>query len=107
MNPSPTLPMNPAPVDEDLSEQAQPGHGVPSQDPASAAQFLLEPDEAEREAKSVVIGGGAVAGAATGAAIGIIVAGPVGVVAGAAVGAVAGALGAAASGTMLNPTSPS
>ena len=56
------------PADEDLTLQAHPGHGVPSQDPDAAAQFLLEPQEQEREAASVLAGGGMVAGAATGAA---------------------------------------
>ena len=28
-----------APEDEDLAEQARPGHGVPSQDPDASAQF--------------------------------------------------------------------
>ncbi len=98
MHPStpPTLPANPA--DEDLAEQARPGHGIPSQDPTSAAQLPLEPGEAEREAKSVLMGGGIVAGAAAGAGIGVAVAGPVGVLVGATVGAVAGALGGAAAG---------
>jgi len=103
MNPSPTPPSKNLPVDEDLAEQANPGHGVPSQDPASAAQFALEPEEAEREAKSVLMGGGMVAGAATGAALGVVVAGPVGVVVGGTVGAVAGALGAAGVGAVFNP----
>lgn len=91
---------NAAPVDEDLEEQAHPGHGVPSQDPTSTAQFLLEPEESEREANSVLMGGGMVAGAATGAAVGVVVAGPVGVVVGGTVGAVVGAV---AAGTMVNP----
>ncbi|MEO6625629.1 MAG: hypothetical protein ABIN37_12485 [Burkholderiaceae bacterium] len=39
---SATATSNTAPVDKDLAEQARPGHGVPSQDPASAAQFPLE-----------------------------------------------------------------
>ena len=30
-------------VDEDLAEQANPGHGIPSQDPDAAAQTALEP----------------------------------------------------------------
>ena len=98
MNPSPTTPSSAVPVDEDLVEQAHPGHGIPSQDPASAAQFALAPAEAEREAKSVLVGGGMVAGAATGAGLGVVVAGPVGVVVGGAVGAVVGALGAKAAG---------
>ena len=91
----PTLPL---PVDEDLAEQALPGHGIPSQDPDPAAQLPLDKTEADREAKSVFVGGGLVAGAATGAAIGVAVAGPVGVVVGATVGAVAGALGGKAAG---------
>lgn len=97
MNPS-TTPPNTEPVDEDMVEQAKPGHGIPSQDPNAAAQTLLKPQEAEREANSALIGGGVVAGAATGAAIGVAVAGPVGVLVGASVGAVAGALGGAAAG---------
>ncbi len=89
------------PADEDLTLQAHPGHGVPSQDPDAAAQFLLEPQEQEREAASVLAGGGMVAGAATGAAVGVMVAGPVGVVVGATVGAVAGALGGIAAGRVV------
>jgi non-heme chloroperoxidase len=96
MDASATPPSTAVPVDEDLAEQARPGHGVPSQDPDPAAQVPLEPQETEREANSVLMGGGMVAGAATGAAIGIAVAGPVGVLAGATLGAVAGALGGAA-----------
>jgi uncharacterized protein YcfJ len=96
MNTLPTLPLNTVTEDEDLAEQALPGHGVPSQDPDNAAQVALEPDEAQREAHSVLTGGGVVAGAATGAAVGVAVAGPVGVVVGAALGAVAGALGGSA-----------
>jgi hypothetical protein len=103
MNSSVTLPSNTAPPDEDLAKQARPGHGVPSQDPNPAAQIALGPEEAEREAKSVLAGGGAVGGAAIGATIGVVVAGPVGVVVGGTLGAVAGALGAAAAGTMMNP----
>lgn len=41
MTPSPITPLNQAPIDEDLAEQAHRGHGVPSQDPSSAAQFPL------------------------------------------------------------------
>ena len=55
------------PVDPDLAEQAVPGHGVPSQDPAASAQVGLLPEEAEREAKSAFVGGGAVAQAASNA----------------------------------------
>ncbi len=93
--------------DADLTEQAQPGHGVPSQDPDPAAQFPLEPQDAAREANSVLMGGGLVAGMAAGAAVGVAVAGPVGVVVGAAVGAVAGALGGAAAGSLASPPAPS
>ena len=73
MNRSTTTPSDSAPADEDLVEQAHPGHGVPSQDPASAAQFPLEPEEARREASSVLMGGGMVAGAAAGATVGVLV----------------------------------
>lgn len=103
MNSSATLPSRTAPRDEDLAEQARPGHGVPSQDPSPAAQSPLEPGEAEREANSVLTGGGMVGGAAIGATIGVAVAGPVGVVVGGALGAVAGALGGAAAGTAMTP----
>jgi non-heme chloroperoxidase len=103
MNPSANLPSHTAPVDQDLAEQAVPGHGVPSQDPDPAAQVLLEPQEAEREGKSVLMGGGMVAGMATGAAIGVAVAGPVGVLIGASLGAAAGVLGGAAAGAAASP----
>ena len=103
MNPSATPPSNTAPADEDLAEQARPGYGIPSQDPRPEAQTRLAPEEAEREAKSALMGGGVVAGAATGAAIGVVVAGPVGVLVGATLGAVAGAMGGAAVGTLVNP----
>ena len=78
MNPTATPPSNPAAPDQDLAGQARPGFGIPSQDPRPGAQTLLAPEEAEREAKSVLVGGGALAGAATGATIGIAMAGPVG-----------------------------
>ena len=103
MNSSDTLPLHTAPRDEDLAEQARPGHGVPSQDPNPGAQTALEPGEAEREANSVLTGGGMVGGAAIGASIGVVVGGPVGVVVGGALGAVAGALGGAAAGAGMNP----
>ena len=106
MNPIPTLPANAEPVDKDLCEQAVPGHGVPSQDPKSEAQVQLKPEEAEREAKSVVMGGGMVGGAAIGAGIGVAVAGPVGVIVGGTLGAVAGALGGAAAGSVASPKTP-
>ena len=108
MNPSTSTTTNPplsttAPVDADLAEQARPGHGVPSQDPDPAAQLPLAPAEAEREAQSVLTGGGVVAGAATGALIGVALGGPVGVLVGGTLGAVAGALGGAAAGAAVNP----
>lgn len=98
MTPSTTLPSTGASADLDLAEQARPGHGIPSQDPDPAAQLPLEPQETRREANSVMMGGGMVAGMATGAAIGVAVAGPVGVLVGATLGAAAGALGGAAVG---------
>lgn len=103
--PSQALLRHPRP-DEDLTDQARPGHGVPSQDPDPAAQFALGPQEAEREGHSVLMAGGLVAGMAAGAAIGVSVAGPVGVVVGASVGAVAGALGGAAAGGAGDAPSP-
>lgn len=93
------------PVDPDLAEQAVPGHGVPSQDPEGAAQVGLSPAEAERESKSVLIGGGLVAGMATGAAVGAVVAGPVGIVVGGSLGAVAGVVGSGAAGGLVKTKS--
>jgi len=86
------------PADPDLQEQALAGHGVPSQDPNPAAQQPLTAAESERESKSVLMGGGLVAGAATGAAVGAAVAGPVGVMLGGIIGSVAGTLGGSAMG---------
>jgi non-heme chloroperoxidase len=103
MNPSAIAPSSTVQADMDLAAQALPGHGIPSQDPNPAAQTMLEPEEAEREANSALIGGGVVAGMATGAAIGVSVGGPVGVVVGATLGAVAGAMGGAAAGATANP----
>ena len=103
MTPSTRQPLKADPADDDLAEQARPGYGIPSQDPRPGAQMPLEPEEAEREAKSVLTGGGVMVGAATGAAIGTAVAGPVGILVGATLGAVAGALGGAAAGTLVNP----
>ena len=100
-------PLTAAPADPDLAEQAHPDHGIPSQDPDQAAQFPLEPEEVEREANSVLVGGGMVAGAATGAIMGGIVAGPVGVLVGTSLGAVAGTLGGAAAGDAANAEDPS
>lgn len=93
------------PVDPDLAEQAVPGHGVPSQDPDPAAQVRLSPEDAEREAGSVLMGGGLVAGAAAGAAVGAAIAGPAGVLVGGMVGSVAGALGGAAAGSTADSDS--
>jgi hypothetical protein len=107
VNSSATLPSHTEPHDPDLAEQARPGHGVPSQDPDPAAQIALEPEEAEREAKSVLTGGGVVGGAAVGATIGAVVGGPVGVAVGGTLGAVAGALGGAAAGAAMNPADSS
>ena len=90
-------------LDQDLAEQARPGHGVPSQDTDPAAQFPLPPDEAKREAHSVLAGGGLVGGAAVGSAVGATLGGPVGVLVGGAVGAIAGTLGGVAAGTVLQP----
>jgi hypothetical protein len=102
--PTMTEPTGAKPVDEDIAVQALPGHGVPSQDPDPAAQVLLGPEETERESKSVLAGGGAVAGIATGAAIGGAVGGPVGIVVGATLGTVAGALAGAAAAVTSNAT---
>ena len=105
MNSSTTQPTTVKPVDPDLAEQAVPGHGVPSQDPNPAAQVGLNPEEAQRESKSVLIGGGLVAGSAAGAAVGAAFAGPVGVIVGGTLGAVAGVLGGAGAGELVNPES--
>ena len=105
MNSSPTLPTSVKPVDPDLTEQAVPGHGVPSQDPSAAAQVALSPKEADRESKSALIGGGLVAGSAAGAAVGAVVAGPVGVFVGGTLGAVVGAIGGAGAGEGVIPES--
>ena len=103
MNPLTTQPAGTLDADEDLAEQARPGHGIPSQDTDPGAQVALESDEAEREVHSVLTGGGVVAGAAAGGAIGVVLAGPVGVVVGVALGAVAGALGGAAAAAAATP----
>ncbi|MES2613524.1 MAG: bacteriocin [Pseudomonadota bacterium] len=93
--------------DQDLAEQARPGHGIPSQDPDPSAQRPLTAAEAQRESQSALVGGGVVAGAATGAAVGAAVGGPVGVVVGGTLGVVAGALGGAAAGAIARPEDPS
>ena len=104
----PTTPSTAAtpPVDEDLAEQARPGYGIPSLDPRTGAQTALEPEDAEREAHSALMGGGMMAGAAAGAAVGVAVAGAVGVVVGSTLGGIAGALGGAAAGTMVSSDEP-
>lgn len=102
MNPSTIPPAANTAVDEDLAEQARPGHGIPSQDPDPDAQIALEPEEVEREANSVMAGGGMVGGAAVGATVGVVVAGPVGAVVGGALGAFAGVLSGAAAGVMID-----
>ena len=106
MNPLTATPSKTQAVDEDLVDQARPGHGIPSQDPEASAQLALEPQDAQREAQSVLMGGGVVAGLATGAAIGVMVAGPVGVIVGSTVGAVAGALGGVAAAAATKPVDP-
>lgn len=106
MNPSTIPPPRTATPDQDLAEQAVPGHGVPSQDPDPAAQVLLEPREAAREGQTLLMGGGLVAGMATGAVLGVAMAGPVGVLVGASLGAAAGALGGAAAGNATSPAEP-
>jgi pimeloyl-ACP methyl ester carboxylesterase len=107
MNPLTTHTDSTKPLDLDLAEQANIGHGIPSQDTSEAAQAPLEPQDAAREANSVLIGGGVMAGAATGAAIGVAVAGPVGILVGASLGAVAGAMGGAAAGAAASADSGS
>lgn len=87
------------PKDPDLTEQALPGHGVPSQDPDPKAQVGLTPEESVREMSSTLVGGGALAGVAVGAAVGAAVAGPVGILVGGTVGSAVGALGVAAAST--------
>ncbi len=106
MTPSPDTPSAAQPPDDDLARQARPGHGIPSQDPDPAAQQPMEPGEAEREAQSVLAGGGMMVGAAAGAALGTAVAGPVGAVVGGTVGAMAGALGGGAAGALVSPPVP-
>ena len=96
-------PIPPNPVDPDTAEQAVPGHGVPSQDPDSSAQVGLSAHEAARESKSVLTGGGLVAGMVTGAGVGAVVAGPVGILAGGTLGAIAGVVGSNALGEMVKP----
>ena len=105
MTPLTSQPTDSKPVDPDLAKQAVPGHGVPSQDPEPGAQVGLSPEEAERESKSALIGGGMVAGLAAGSAVGAVVAGPVGILVGGTVGAIAGVVGSTAVGELVNPKS--
>lgn len=91
------------PVDQDLAEQAVPGHGIPSQDPAASAQVGMTAQESEREAKSAYVGGGAMAGMAAGAAAGAVVGGPIGVLVGGTLGTMAGVLGGEAAGSLREP----
>ena len=105
MNSETTLPADVKPVDPDIAKQAVVGHGVPSQDPESGAQVGLSPEEADRESKSALVGGGVVAGVITGSAIGAVVAGPVGILVGGTVGAIAGVVGSNAAGELVNPKS--
>jgi hypothetical protein len=102
MTRSTLLPPDPALVDQDLADQARPGHGIPSQDADPAAQQPLTPREAEREANSVLTGGGVMVGAAAGAALGGVLAGPVGAVVAGTAGAVVGALGGVAAGPLVS-----
>lgn len=99
---STTLRSNLKSVDADMADQANPGHGIPSQDPDNAAQTPLEAHEIEREANSVMVGGGVMAGAVAGVAIGAVTAGPMGILVGASLGAVVGALGGVAVGVSAN-----
>mgnify|MGYP000550643179 CR=1 FL=1 len=105
MTPLTMQPTDVKPVDPDLAEQAVPGHGIPSQDPETAAQVGLSPEEAQRESKSALVGGGLVAGVAAGSAVGAVVAGPVGILLGGTVGAIAGVVGSNAAGKLVNPKS--
>ena len=102
MTPPTMQPADVKPVDPDLAEQAIPGHGIPSQDPETAAQVALSPKEVERESKSALVGGGLVAGVAAGSAVGAVVAGPVGILVGGTVGAIAGVVGSNAAGRLIN-----
>ena len=63
----------------------------------------LTHDESEREAKSVYVGGGAVAGLVAGAAAGAAIGGPIGVLVGGTAGAIAGVLGGEAAGQATEP----
>ena len=78
------------PVQEPLKETPI---AHPSQDPNPLHQEGMTPGEASKEAGSVAMGGGMVAGAAGGAVVGTAIGGPVGTFVGATVGAVLGALG--------------
>ena len=107
MTPFTSLPADVKPVDPDLAKQAVAGHGVPSLDPESGAQIGLNPEEADCESKSALIGGGVGAGLAAGSAVGAVIAGPVGILVGGTVGAIAGVAGSNAAGELVNPKSTS
>ncbi|MGB4117634.1 MAG: hypothetical protein WBK51_13930 [Polaromonas sp.] len=102
MNSPTTLPTDVTPVDPVVAKQSVPGFGVPSQNPESGAQVGLSREEAERESKSALIGGGMVAGLVTGSAVGAVVAEPVGILVGGTVGAIAGVVGSNAAGELVN-----
>ena len=78
------------PVQEPLKETPI---AQPSQDPNPLHQESMSAAESQKEAGSVAMGGGMVAGAAGGAVVGTAIGGPVGTFVGATVGAVLGALG--------------
>lgn len=88
--------------DPDLQEQAVEGHGVPSQDPDPSAQIHLSAAEASREVRSVLTGGGMIAGAALGCLLGAVWAGGAGVVLGSVAGSILGALAAMAAGVHVD-----
>lgn len=91
----------PNPVDPDLRAQARTGCGVPSQNPAPAAQAGLEDAEMACELRSALTGGGMIAGAVLGCALGALMAGAMGVVLGGVAGSVLGALSAMAAGVRV------
>ena len=100
-NPLTTPPPDTVPADEDLAEQANPGHGIASQDPNAAAQTALDPQQADREANSVLLGvawwqvrpRALLLESRLQARLGVLAAATVGAIAGAAGGAAAGATG--------------
>lgn len=103
MNTPPATPPRPASAVGNSVVQQRPGYGIPSQDPRPAAQFALRPEEAEREERSVFMGGGLMIGLAAGASLGVVVGGPLVMLAGGMLGAFGGALAGEAAGTWLRP----